>query len=370
MIAPHYTPIEKIDQIEAAAVARTGLPHIHIGMNTTVRATRERPRQERDAIRWLGAYIKRERLTAEDVCDKLDADVRSIRAALTDPAADVKRLGGKIESMRAVLDANLRAPAPTAFFKAAKKAFDFAVAKGALVEFIDLTRTGKTTIADWLHLTHLHRCGYVDTPQTVSYHSFIVAIAKGLGISVSSGKKGKKTPMLEEQIDATLGANGIDILIFDEGHYLWPINLKRKPERVEYVRKLWDRMKRKLSILVLSTPQAIFNSNQALQSAQRWSPGQWEGRINRFHPPRKVDRADVELVARWHCLDGNDDVIRALAAYAESSPGFYGAMTNVLDRARFEAGEGKLTLRHVATAIEQASQATALGQQLRKGGVQ
>lgn len=362
-----YTPIDTLrnnHSDETAAQARTGLPHVQIGMNITVRATRERPERERKALRWLANYIHREKLSAEAICGRLDAHVTEVRLALTSADVDVRKLVSKIESLRAILDANLRVPADTAHFRDIQEAFDFAVEGGALVEYVDLTRTGKTVAADWLHLTNLDHAGYVDCTNAESYAAFIVCVAKGLGISVRDAYRGKGPERLEALIDATLGAEGFDTLIIDEGHYLWPTNIKLKPKRVEYVRKLHDRMKRKLAIFILSTPQTILSSNQALAKNKRWSPGQWEGRINRYFPSQeKVSDADIEKVARWHCPDGNASIIAQMVLHAKASPGFYGAMVNALERARFKAkraGE-RFALEHLKAAQLAAIKGTTLG---------
>ncbi len=343
---------------EGAEVARAGLNNIHVGLNVTVRITRDRTERERDAIRWLAAYILRDKLTTDEACKQLDAEVVDIRAALTNPEADVRALVGKIQSLRSVLEMNLRAPAETQDRLDIEEAFDFAQENGALVEFIALTRTGKTTVADWLHCQNLGRAVLVDCTSAESYAAFIECVARGCGISLSRAHKGKGVEKLEAAIEAMLGAGGIGTLIIDEGHYLWPTNIKLKPKRIEYVRKLWDRMKRKLAIFILSTPQSVLSSNQALGSEQergnkRWSPGQWEGRINRYFPSRdKASDADIAAVARWHCPEGSQAVIDLMVRHAKASPGFYGAMTNALDRARHKArrsGE-KFTLKHLADA--------------------
>jgi hypothetical protein len=367
-----YTPIDDLKEIEdKAATARAALPHIHIGLNTTVRATRGRPERERRALRWLSSYIHRERLTAEAVCGRLDTSVIPLRAALTDADADVKALIPRIESLRAILDSNLREPAETQLLCDVKEAFDFAIEKGALVEYIDITRTGKTTVADWLHLTHLDRAVYVDCTSAESYAAFVNSVARGCGIRVSEGKKGRGPERIEAQIDAMLGAGGMDVLILDEGHYLWPTNIKLKPRRIEYVRKLWDRMKRKLAIVILSTPQSVLSSNMALSLNKRWSPGQWDGRINRFYPPTdEPTLKDAMEVARWHLPNGSAAMIEGLAQFALASVGLYGAMVNALDRAQFKAkrrGE-KLSIEHIKAGISEAIRGTKLGAAVAKKG--
>jgi hypothetical protein len=366
-----FTPIDDLrKQQEAAEHARASLTHIHVGLNTTVRVTRDRPARERSAIRWLAAYIHRERLSAEMVCERLQATVADVRAALTNSAADVKELVSRIESLRAILEANLREPAQTAQCAAAIKSFKFAVKYGKIAEFVDLSRTGKTTIADWLHLTHLDNAALVDCPSEESYAAFIGSVARGCGITMSEGKKGRGPERILEQIEAMLGAGGLGVLIIDEGHYLWPTNIALKPKRIEYDRKLWDRMKGRLSICLFSTPQTILSSNQAQsRKNKRWNPAQWEGRVNRFFPPEEVPEADVVKVARWHCPEGSAAVIDPLVAFARATPGFYGAMVNVLDRARFEAeidGE-KLGPKHVKVAMAEAIKGTKLGQVVKEG---
>ena len=367
-----YTPREDLARVAAQPAATWTTRHnVHVGLNTTARVARTRPDRERKATLWLANYANREGVSTDSLSEQLGVDRKALRALLTDPFAEVKDIVRKIESMRSVLDANLRAPAQTEFCRVVAKAFRYAMENGALVEVIDITRTGKTTIADYVHLKNLDRAIYVNCTHTESYSSFIIDVARACGISISSGKKGKKVHVLEEQIRSMFARGLFNLLIVDEGHYLWPNNIALKPKRIEFLRSLWDEKKRQVAIVILSTPQALLSSNQALQKSKRWAPGQWEGRITRFNQSAKPSTEDVEKVARWHCPEGSASIINHLVLFAKIAPGFYGAMVNVLDRARFEAKEAgeKLNVSHIEAAQAEAIKGTELQRALQKHGV-
>jgi hypothetical protein len=365
--APNYTSRAELTEAgsESGFAGWSSRNHIQVGFNTVIRATRPRPERERNAIRWLAAYAQREQITADALTEQLVSDRATIRAALTNPDADVKQLVGKIESLRAVLDSNLRPPADTTFCKTVNKALRFALDKGQLVEIIAKTRDGKTTPADYFHLKNLHQCIYFVCPATESYSDFIFAIARACGVSVGNGKT---VTQIEAQIRAMFGRLGIRMLICDEGHNLWPSDITLKPKRIEFLRTLWDENKRQIGVGVLSTPQALVSSNQALQKSKRWSPGQWEGRVTRFRPTAAATSEDIEKVAKWHCPEGNVAIINQLVLFAKVASGFYGAMVNVIERARFEAEEvgEKLTLDHIKFAQAEAIKDTNVELDIKK----
>ncbi len=342
--------------------------NINIGLNFTVKVARTRSPRERNAILWLANYLHREQRTADQLTELLGAPREDIRAALTNPEADIRHTVQKIESLRAVMDANLRLPANTAFFRRVEKTARFAMEKGALTEVIKKTRTGKTTTADYIHLKNLDRSLYYECTDGESFSDFIFDFARAVGISVGNGKT---TSQIKAQIRALFGRNAINLLIIDEGHKLWPSDITLKPRRIEFLRSLWDRNKRQLAIVILSTPQAIVSANQALGSSKRWAPGQWEGRIVRFHGEEVTSDEDHESVVRWHFPEGTPAMIDLLVKFVKISPGFYGALENVIDLARFEAADSKMpmTISVIREAIQESIKKTPLEQELKKAGI-
>jgi hypothetical protein len=233
---------------------------------------------------------------------------------------------------------------------------------------IAITRNGKTETADWIHLKNMERTVYFVVPATESYSDFIFALGRAMGINTGGNKT---ITQIEAQARGMFGKTGISMLIADEGHNLWPTDITKKPKRIEFLRTLWDENKRTLGITVLSTPQSLISANLATAGSKRWAPGQWEGRIQRFHSEDEVSEADMAAVARWHAPEASAAIINQLVLFGKITSGFLGSMTNALERARNDAEEdGKpLTVAHVVNAQREMIKKTDLEKVLAAKGI-
>jgi hypothetical protein len=365
---PFYTPRADLSEpgSELAVNGFTQRNNIQIGMNVVVRAARTRSERERGAILWLANYARREKLTADALTEALGLDRAAIRAALTNPEADIKQFVGKVESLRTVLDANLKEPANTRVHRDVTEALEFATESGAIVEVIGKTRMGKTESAEHFHLKNLQRSIYCVCPATDSYSDFIFALGRACGVSVGGGKM---VTQIEAQIRAMFGRGGLTFLIMDEGQRLWPSDIRIKPKRIEFLRTLWDENKKEIGIVVLATPQYSVSMNQALTKSERWAPGQWEGRVVRWHCQDTMSRADLAKVASFHCPEADTPMIDQLVLGALGTEGFCGAMVNAITLARFKAKrEGHApNLQDIVNAQAQMAAGTEIERLAKKG---
>ena len=361
-----YTPREELDERDSSSPAAEQ-HHIKISMSTIVRVARGRDPRDRAALIWLGNYAHRERISPDSLDETLGVKKTAIRAALTDPYSNSRPVVEKIESFRAVLDNNLPKLASTRVYRDVTEACQFALETKSLVEYIGPPRTGKTETGEAFFLRHMDKAGYCIVPESDSESDFVFELAKAHGV-VAGDKKtiGRVKPTIRE----LYGKGGLELLILDEGHFLWPTNLTLKPKRLEFVRNLWDRYKRQIGIVVLATPQFALRLNQASQISTRWSSEQWEGRAVRFMGKATMSDNDLTLIARHHCPQGSSEVINQLVECGKASNGFSGAMLNALNLAAWRAKQRRepLTVDLLIEAQAQMAKGTRIEALAKKGG--
>lgn len=341
-------------------LSATKLKGINIGMNIVCRVARVRPEPERRAMIWLTNYALLHHLTADEVSAQVDLSREEIRSALTDPEADLARFVRQVRTLRATFEASLPELVPTAVTKTVREAVRFAVKNRKLVECIAKTRQGKTVSARPEFYRLLDRATWLSCPTDDSERTFIFDLARALGISVGGGKKAVQ---VRPQVTACFGPGLIDVLFVDEGHFLWPVDPRTKPKRVEFLRNEINADGTRASVLVFATPQHTNALNAALDLSGRWAPGQWDGRVVRFYCDDAMSEQDLAAVARHHCPEATANMVQDLVMQAMATEGYCGTMVSTIELARFFAGDGKpVAQAHLDRAQKQMARGTRLDQ--------
>jgi AAA domain len=358
---------EGSDAAPERLLASAKLRGINIGLNVITRVARVRSPEERSAMIWLHNYARLQNLTADALSGELDLDKPVIRAALTDPDADLSRFVRQVATLRKKFEASLPTLADIEPSRVVREGLNMALRRRKIVEIVGMTREGKTVPAlDWFRRNAMDRGIYFDCPSEQNDRDFFFAFLAALGISGGTNKKNNQaTP----QIRACFGTGMIELIVLDEGHRLWPQDLKKRPSRIEFLRSLYDaRNPAQIGVAIITTPQHTISMNIALDPKAgnpRWAPGQWEGRAIPFHLPDVVSDADLRAVARHHAPDFADGMIDALVMHAKATQGFCGAMVNAIELAREKAdnrGSKKVTPDILLAAQKQMVAGTKVGQ--------
>jgi hypothetical protein len=335
---------------------------INIGLNIVIAISRSHPEPVRRSLIWLVNYSRNVvRCTADALAEKLDVPKASIRAALTDPECDdLPRVVTAIQKLRTEFESTITDLVDTAVAREVGLGMGYAIKRTKMVEIVGKTRIGKSDCARVHWLRNLDRCVWFECPEDDTERGFFYELAGALGIGVSSAKK---TGLYRAQTKACFGPGGITCLIVDEAHRLWPSDVHAKPKRVEFLRSIYADG-RGCSVVIISTPQHSESLNMSLDHAGRWAPGQYEGRVSRFHLEDTMSTKDLAAVARHHAGRGvSETVISALVEQALATEGYCGAMVETIDLARDIYGS--LTIESVTQAQLRQSRRTRIEQPLR-----
>jgi AAA domain-containing protein len=343
---------------------------INIGLNVITRVARAHPERERSAMIWLHNYSREEGLTADALSSELDLSKPDIRAALTDPDIEpqlMTRFVRQVEALRKKFVADLPSMYSTKPYRILTEALALAKEKPSIIEVVGLTRMGKSIPAKNWYLRHALDCGLFFTcPEDEADRTFLAEMLRVAGINFS---KAKKNVEARPQLRSIFGKNAIRVLIVDEAHFLWPKDVKTKPKRIEFLRGLHDMfIPAQVSILILATPQHTLNMNIALDEHNRWAPGQYDGRVIRYHFPDTMSDADLRGVAKLHAPDFGEGMIDGLVLHAKATAGFCGAMVNAIELAKFKASERgtRVTRDILLEAQEQMIAGTKLAQMVKE----
>lgn len=348
------------DLVPERFLCKSKLRGISIGLNVVCRVARIRSNPEARAMIWTVNYARYRGITADALADEFDLDKAYIRSCLTDPDADLARFVAHVAIVRDRFESALVEPVATKPVVVVRAAFDCALNEHALVESIGNTRMGKTKAGALpLYLRNLDRCVWLDCPSDDNKRTFLWELGAALGVG---GGINKEVGLVRSQVAAVFATGMIDLLIVDEGHYLWPNCIKAKPERLEFLRCEVHR-DGKVGVLVIATPQFAESMQLALAENERWAPGQWDGRVIRYHLPETMTDADLEAVARHHAPDFSAAMIAGLVAQAKACSGFAGLMVNTIIRARLDAkiaGESTITMERLMEAQKQMARGTRI----------
>jgi len=193
---------------------------------------------------------------------------------------------------------------------------------------------------------------YFQVPSSTDEISFLIALARSLGVSVESSPKAHK---LRGRIEQVLHSANL-MLVVDEAHYCWPQSNYREalPKRIDYLLK--DLSDKGVAVALVTTPQ-FHGHLRRVEENTPWASEQFLGRIGRYiRLPDRLSKPDLEAVARVLLPDGDKATIRALADYADLSEKHVAAIRFIVDAARWiaqKAGREKATAQDVRQAMRE-----------------
>lgn len=338
---------------------------ISIGMNIVARVARVLPEAERSAMLWLTNYAHKRDITADALSEELDLDKAEIRRALTDPDADRARFVRQVAILRSKFETEIGKLYSSTVLRKVRNAVKFAMGDAPqIVEIIGKTRIGKTFCAKVEFLKRMDHAVWLHCPNPGAEREFLGELADALG--VSSGNALKSHQVIQK-INSCFGKNRLRLLFVDEGHRLWPADLRHQPKRIEFLRDLWEKLG--VSVIILATPQYSESLAQAMEDNPRWAPGQWDGRVQRFHLSDTMSDEDLAGIARHHLPDGTEAMIDQLVLQAKSSEGFAGSMVKAIQRAKFMASMDNETLglEHIKKAQAELAKGTRIETLAKRG---
>lgn len=244
------------------------------------------------------------------------------------------------------------APVTTQIGRQIEETLEYALDGRCLVVIEGLARTGKTfAVENWCR-AHPGEVRYVQTPSSNDDLSFFRAICASLGLACGSAYK---TTELREKIVETVSGGDL-MLVFDEGHYLFPQRNLRKavPHRINWI--LTQLVNMGVPVALVTTPQ-FTKSQETLVKHGGWSSEQLIGRIMHYERlPEELSEEDMLAVAGALLPDAAGDCLRMLVAYARTSEKYLAGIESLARRALYvaaKAGRQKPSLVDVSTALKQ-----------------
>jgi hypothetical protein len=174
----------------------------------------------------------------------------------------------------------------------------------------------------------------VTVPASNRERDLLRAHAEAFGLDFTPSTA---TPHLKEWVEFTLRNTGL-FLLYDESHYLVPINYDKgtPPRRLEWVRT--EVIDRGIPCAFLATPQSSDETLKRYAEKTHYCLGQWLGRI--APPVVLIDEpsdADYVAVARLHFPDFSPCVLEELCDVAAQKQCGFKWLEQVGRRARHEA---------------------------------
>ena len=217
-------------------------------------------------------------------------------------------------------------------------ALDYCNLARCLVVISGAARRGKTFAAQrWVELNP-GRARYCEVPASADDTSFMMALARSLGITIESNAKRKN---LQPRIEAAL-VDGDITLILDQAAQLWPSHNYRKHSRPARICFVMEMVNRGASIALLITPN-FFSFQQDYMEKSRWIDSEWWGRVSKFiQLPETLPIGELEKVARAWLPHGDRRSIEALADAANLSKKYLAAIEHTVKQANhFAQKEGR-----------------------------
>lgn len=230
-------------------------------------------------------------------------------------------------------------------------ALDYCFASRCLVLINGKPRLGKTWAAKKWVEANPGRARYCETAASSDELSFLIGIARAIGVAVESSPKVKK---LRPKVEAALQQGG-RTLVCDEASLLWPATNYRQQSRPPRISWLLSQINNGASIALLVTPN-FFASQNDYQDKSRWQSQQLYGRVEKFVTlPESVPVADLEAVARVWLPHGDKRSIETLAHYANISQRGLAAIEHTVKDATYRAkqdGRDRAGWPDIATSIK------------------
>lgn len=261
-----------------------------------------------------------------------------------------------IESLReylaALTETRSRGRVVTEVGQIVRDALDYAY-EGKCLTIVDgSARIGKTFEAKAWCDERPGIARYVQVPSTNDDVGFFRAIARALGVSCG---RGWKAVQLRQRIEDTLQGGDL-VLVFDEGHYLWPVSDCRHslPGRINWV--MTALVNYGVPVCIITTPQFI-EAQKAVEKRTRWTSEQFIGRIGQYYPlPKSLSESDLSKVAKVLLPEGDAKAVEILVRYAQGSAKYLAGIESAVRRARYLAkkeGRDKASRDDIKRAIKE-----------------
>ena len=343
---------------------------INVGLLAIGRTAPTRTTDQLRAAVWLFNYARLRQRTADALADDLDMSRHEIRDALTKPDCEhLDRFVAIVSELRAHFEANLPELHETTVTKRVRRGVREAAEDGVLSLVFGPYRIGKTAPFKREFLArYMDRAIYIDCPPGNDMRGFTSAIARAMGVSTNSGKKNDH---IREQIANTAASGVIDLIFIDEGQYLWPRKVELFPEKIQFLRHLWDAADFQraanpdahgLGFAVCATPQFASDLEAAIEGP--WAAGQVEGRLRRTYTGDTLTTEEIEGIARSQAPEFSTASIAKLVAVTRASAGLLGFLTNVIGKARFIARVEERSI--TADLVKEAAQEMLAGTAIEK----
>lgn len=277
-------------------------------------------------------------------CRKAAADLPLILAQIClDPAIDIEAfepwffpglVRSLVELQKAQAAASQKGLVTTDVGRRLNDALEYARASRCLVLADGPARTGKTFAVKAWAARRPGTCRIVQVPPSNDMKGWFRAIAASLGVSVNLNSKALD---LRERVEEVLLSGDI-MLVFDEGHYLWPQTTRptSMPDRVNWL--MVALVNNNVPVAIITTPQ-FYHAQKSIERLTGWSSEQFMGRIGHVERlPERIGKKDLIAVARSFLGDGLDDVVLAVATYAATSSRHLASIEAIARRAKFLAG--------------------------------
>lgn len=328
---------------------------INVSLTTASQAARILPPRERAAVLWLANVAVNSqriqvcwqsrglpdplksigRITEAEISRRLGLPTLEIYRALTGHrSADLSAFTMVVEKMREEVEAVLPPLARTQDTATMQAAFQAAAEQRAISLVTAESRHGKTEVASRLWLKNLHRSIWLGAPSNSDEKAFVVSLATALGICTSGGVK---KVQLIDKIKRGLCPGLIDVILIDEAHGLFPLDLREtRPARLELLRELCDQLG--IGAVLLSTPQFSTNLQLARQHSTNWSPAQFMGRHQPYSLCEMHTIEELRAIVGVHAGEIEGAALNALVLFVMASDAYLSAGIAAIRRARARIG--------------------------------
>ena len=259
-------------------------------------------------------------------------------------------IGAVMQMMDAQAERAQRRLAMTEVAKLVFDRLDYALAEKVMVRIEGGTRFGKTeALSAWVNMRPgLARL--VRVPRDNSMASLFKRVGEALGIDCSYGSGVSR---LKERVEYIIQHGGL-FLVFDEAHYLAPMNFTTStpPHRLNWIRD--EIVDRGLPLAISATPQAFKGAIDRFVKKTGYDMAQFFGRVFLTATlPEVLSEADLIAVARIHFPGLGENALGYIANEARLSQNYLQAVEAIAHRVRFLANKhgGAVRLKEIQTAV-------------------
>ena len=189
---------------------------------------------------------------------------------------------------------------------------------------------------------------FTEVPTGNDLVGLLRALARDVGIEAYLSLSVSE---LRDRVEDVLLSSRL-LICFDEAQRLWgDSHYSSYPRRVAWVMSLANH---RIPICLISTPQFVDEIKESRERA-RWNSAQLLGRIERKQLPSRLSIEDLLKIVEAQLPGATPSAARAIAAYAEESNRYLGAIEAICRRTRYTANNagrgGKPTTEDVRNAM-------------------